>query len=170
FFGSYWNFWPSHAFLGVYPEGNFSWHHLWFLPYLLVFSLCFTPVFLYFRNNPSNRFLRWIEQQLESPLGFLWFLAPLLLTQIFLKPYFPETHALIGDWFTLANYSILFLYGFMLIMIREVFWKMVQQNRRIFFLIGIFSFSFWLLLIFNAEGFVFAEALKPLVKVINCWS
>ena len=38
FTGSYWAFFSTIAFDGVYPEGNLSWHHLWFLPYLLVFS------------------------------------------------------------------------------------------------------------------------------------
>ena len=170
FFGSYWEFWPTHAFLGVYPEGNFSWHHLWFLPYLLVFSLVFTPLFLYLRNNPDNGFHRWIEQQVKSPAGFVWFLLPLLLTQVLLRPYFPETHALVGDWFTLANYSILFLYGFVLIMVKEVFWKTVQQNRRSLLIIGILAFSFWLLLVFRFNGLVWADYLKPLLKVINCWS
>ncbi len=170
FFGSYWEFWPSRAFLGVYPEGNFSWHHLWFLPYLLVFSLAFTPLFLYFRKNPRNPFLRWIEQQLKSPVGFSWFLLPLVLTQIFLRPYFPETHALIGDWYTLTNYGLLFLYGFILIMVRESFWKTVQKNRRPFLLIGLLAFNSWLFLVFNDNVPIWAEYLKPILKVINCWS
>ena len=33
FNGSYFDFWPSQAFEGVYPVGNLSWHHLWFLPF-----------------------------------------------------------------------------------------------------------------------------------------
>ena len=28
FTGSYFDFWPSQAFIGIYPEGNISWHHL----------------------------------------------------------------------------------------------------------------------------------------------
>ncbi|MDX1602949.1 MAG: acyltransferase family protein [Salinimicrobium sediminis] len=170
FFGSYWDFWPSRAFLGVYPEGNFSWHHLWFLPYLLVFSLAFTPLFLYFRKNPGNPFLRWIEQQVKSPVGFSWFLLPLVLPQIFLRPYFPETHALIGDWYTLTNYGLLFMYGFILIMVRESFWKTVQENRRPFLLIGLLAFNSWLFLVFNDNVPIWAEYLKPILKVINCWS
>ena len=37
FHGSYLDFYP-HYFEGAYPSGNLSWHHLWFLAYLLVFS------------------------------------------------------------------------------------------------------------------------------------
>ncbi len=169
FSGSYFDFWPLHAFVGVYPEGNFSWHHLWFLPYLLLFSLALTPVFLYFRKNPENRFLSWIKQQLATPAGFLWFLLPLLMTQVFLEPYFPVTHALVGDWYTLVHYSILFFYGFVLIMIKDVFWKSVQDNRRLFLYSGILFFGLWLLLIYTAENTP-AMYLTPLVKVMNCWS
>src|SRR5690554_6223487 len=30
FRGSFFDFWPRHAFTGSYPDGNLSWHHLWF--------------------------------------------------------------------------------------------------------------------------------------------
>jgi len=36
FEGSYFSFYLE-AFKGMYPEGNLSWHHLWFLAYLFVF-------------------------------------------------------------------------------------------------------------------------------------
>lgn len=169
FFGSYLDFWPFEAFLGVYPEGNFSWHHLWFLPYLLIFSLVFIPVFLHFKTNPENRFLSWVKKQLATPPGFLWFLLPLLMTQLMLKPYFPVTHALVGDWYTLANYSILFFYGFVFIMVKDVFWKSVLEYRGLFLVSGIFFFSLWLLLILKSNsdwmGYV-----APFAKVINYWS
>lgn len=169
FLGGYLDFWPLHAFQGVYPEGNFSWHHLWFLPYLLTFSLLMTPLFLYFRRNSENIFLKWIRKQITTPSGFLWFLLPLLMTQILLRPYFPETHALIGDWFTLANYGILFFYGFILIMVKDAFWKTVLVNRRFFLSVGILFFSFWLLLI-SVDNAIWADFLIPLAKVVNYWS
>lgn len=168
FSGSYWNFWPSEAFLGIYPEGNFSWHHLWFLPYLLLFSLVLIPLFLNLRKHPDNFFLNWTRRQLKSPLGFLWFLIPLFMAQLFLKPYFPETHALIGDWFTLANYLLLFFYGFVFISIRDVFWKTVHENRRKFLFSGIIFFLIWLWLIsFSPEDAAFW---KSAARIINCFS
>lgn len=170
FSGNYLHFWPSHAFRGIYPEGNFSWHHLWFLPYLLAFSFVFTPLFLYFRNNPDNLFVNWIREQVKAPAGFLWFLLPLYLTQILLKPYFPETHAFVGDWYTLVNYSLLFFYGFVLITIKEIFWKTVFDNRRIFLLSGMVFFSVYLLLIIRFPDIFLADYLIPLIAVINSWS
>jgi glucan biosynthesis protein C len=66
FAGGYLEFWPWHTFdNGVYPEGNFTWHHLWFLPYLLVFSLILSPVFGFLRKRPDAGILtclrKWIE-------------------------------------------------------------------------------------------------------------
>ena len=168
FSGGYGSFWPAEAFIGVYPEGNFSWHHLWFLPYLLLFSLVLIPLFVSLRKNPDNRFLQWARQQLKRPAGFILFLIPLLLAQVLLKPYFPETHALIGDWFTLTNYLLLFFYGFVFIAIREVFWKTVLENRGVFLASGIFFFSLWLWLIsINPE---LGEYFKPVTRVANCFS
>lgn len=170
FTGSFWDFWPSHAFLGIYPEGNFSWHHLWFLPYLLVFSLLATPLFLYLRRHPSHEFFHWLEQQVKRPIGLLWFVLPLLVTHIFLRPYFPVTHALLGDWYALVHYGILFLYGFVLIMIKDAFWETVRQNRRAFLMLGILSFGCWLLPIFSSNDSIWLESSRALIKVVNCWS
>ena len=36
------DFYP-HMFQGTYPEGNFSWHHLWFIAYLFVIALLISP-------------------------------------------------------------------------------------------------------------------------------
>ena len=73
FTGGYFDFWPSQAFTPVYPEGNLSWHHLWFLPYLLIFSLILVPIFYRLRKNPQNRFTNWIRNNMGmrhwSPTG-----------------------------------------------------------------------------------------------------
>ncbi|MDP5139267.1 MAG: acyltransferase family protein, partial [Spirosomaceae bacterium] len=42
---SYLNYYFIDSFKGIYPEGNISWHHLWFLPYLFLMSLVAIPLF-----------------------------------------------------------------------------------------------------------------------------
>src|SRR5690554_1982323 len=69
FSGGYFDFWPWEAFEGVYPTGNLSWHHLWFLPYLLVFSLLLVPIFLYLRRSPHNVFTNWLKRKISTPYG-----------------------------------------------------------------------------------------------------
>jgi glucan biosynthesis protein C len=53
FHGSFIEFYP-HIFDGVYPNGNFSWHHLWFLVYLFMFSLVALPLALPLRTTPAG--------------------------------------------------------------------------------------------------------------------
>jgi glucan biosynthesis protein C len=48
------DFYP-HMFEGIYPEGNFSWHHLWFIVYLFVIALLISPFLGMLR---SARFVR----------------------------------------------------------------------------------------------------------------
>ncbi len=170
FLGSYLDFWPAHAFVGVYPDGNLSWHHLWFLPYLLLFSIVATPAFLYLRRSPDNIVSQWIKKQVKSPLGLYWAIVPLYLAESFLEPLFPVTHALVGDWFTLVNFLILFLYGFLLISVKEVFWDTVEKKRRLFLLWGILGFSLWMGLIFSFEDSTWVHYTEAGLKVFNFWS
>ncbi len=167
---SYFSYWPTEAFKGVYPDGNLSWHHLWFLPYLLLFSLLFIPLFYWLKQHPENRFLKWLSQRSLKPIDLYIFIIPLYFIESFVEPFFPVTHALIGDWFTIINYATLFLFGFLLISMDKVFWPLVEKHRRYFLVIGIGSF---LIRLFLREGFEdsslrhFTEAF---FKVANLWS
>lgn len=41
-FNSLWEYYP-HMFEGIYPAGNFSWHHLWFIAYLFYYLIDHFP-------------------------------------------------------------------------------------------------------------------------------
>lgn len=167
FHGSYFDFWPVHAFTGIYPSGNFSWHHLWFLPYLFTFSLLLCPLFIYLRNNPGNKLRTWLGKTLRSPAGFLWLLLPLYLAEALLEPFFPVTHALVGDWFTLTSNGFLFLYGFLLISVKEVFWPIAQKYRRRFLYCGILGFTIWIITILSFEDTIYLHFSEAFLKVFN---
>ncbi len=169
FQGNFLQFWPSKAFLGIYPEGNLSWHHLWFLPYLLLFSFVLTPVFLYLRKHPDHAFIKWIRRRIQSPWGIFIFIVPLYFTESLLEPFFPSTHALVGDWFNLINYGILFFFGFVLIAAQNEFWAVVTQNRRRFLYTAIGSFTLFMSLIILTEDSIVRHFTEALVKVTNLW-
>lgn len=174
FAGNYFEYWTSIAFVGEYPSGNLSWHHLWFLPYLLTFSLILIPLFIYLRNevatNTSNRFLDFITQLFTSKFKIFYFVIPLYLVECFLDPFFPVTHGFFGDYFTLANFFFYFLFGFLMMLKQEEFWENVKTNKNFYLKIGLFCISMlYIRIIFIQDGAVvhFTEAV---FSVINTWA
>jgi glucan biosynthesis protein C len=170
FIGSYFDFWPLKAFIGIYPNGNISWHHLWFLPYLLLFSLTLIPVFLYFNTHPHNRFGSWLKQLVENPFGLYVFVVPLYIAEAFIEPHFQVTRKLVGDWFAIINFMTLFFYGFLLITVKDTFWVTVENYRWTFLITGIVSFTIMLLLPLNFEDNYARHYTEALFKVLNLWS
>jgi len=168
--GQYLDFWPQEAFNGSYPEGNFSWHHLWFLPYLLLFSLVLIPVFLNLRKRPQGGFILWLGKIVKNPLKIYLFIIPLYLTEALIEPFFEITHGLVGDWFTIINYIIMFLFGFLLITVKDVFWITVEKHRKPFLIAGLISFSSMLILVETNEDSVYRHFIEAFLKVSNLWS
>jgi len=164
-------FWPLRAFIGRFPAGNLSWHHLWFIPYLLLFSLVLYPVFMFLRNNPNNFILRTTEKISNTKWVLYWFIVPLYLIEALIEPFFEETHALIGDWFVIINSITLFFFGFLLISVKKTFWKTVEANRKTYLKCGIIGFILLMFIFITAfeDGYArhFTEAL---IKVFSFWS
>jgi len=135
-YNSYFDFYP-HFFEGVYPTGNFSWHHLWFIVYLLIFSMLALPIFLFMKSKHGLKVYRFLEKILSIKGGFGFLFIPILISQIILRPYFPEeTHALINDWAFFTYNFIYFIYGFILLSDKKLVGYIFEQ-RHINFIIGI---------------------------------
>lgn len=134
-----------------YPQGSFSWHHLWFIAYLFVFSLLALPLLSFLRSSHSERLKEKMSNVLSRPSGIL--AGPLMLivsTQIILRPYFPdETHALLDDWAFFAFYFCFFLLGAVCYSSKEI-WESIGKNRRhllvaaLFILVPFYCFYFHL--------------------------
>ncbi|HYC85676.1 MAG TPA: acyltransferase family protein [Chryseosolibacter sp.] len=114
-----------------YPEGSFSWHHLWFVAYLLIYSLLAIPLLRFLRSPKSENSKVRMTNLLSRPIGIL--LIPsviILLTQVILRPYFPEeTHALIDDWGYFTFYGSFFIFGIMAFSKPEL-WASIGKNRK----------------------------------------
>ena len=198
FTGSYFDFWPSEAFIGTYPEGNISWHHLWFILYLLLFSLVLTPLFISIKKGLSkgsgfkdkalkenilsgeselssemnfwSRFNLRLKKIISKPLGLYLFVGPLFLWEWGLQPFFPVTHALVGDWFTIISSITLFLFGFIIITTKECFWHSVKRYRNIYLTVGIVCFSAMVYIVNNYGDSLARHTIEAMIKVINLWS
>ncbi|HTV19141.1 MAG TPA: acyltransferase family protein [Polyangiaceae bacterium] len=103
-----------------YPAGDFSWHHLWFIVYLFVYVLLLLP------------FVRgWRPARALRPGAWLYLLAlPLGINEALLKPHFPETHALVGDWYTFNHYFSFTAYGVGIASLRGA-WDWFAAWRRV---------------------------------------
>ncbi len=88
-----------------YPAANLSWHHLWFLPYLFVYSLLLLPLA---RTNGAPRAAEWFA-------AATWRLAlpglALMCLELALRRSFPSTHDLVWDWANHAHYALLVVLG-----------------------------------------------------------
>ncbi len=171
FAGGYFSFWPVWAFDGIYPVGNLSWHHLWFLPYLLVFSLILLPVFLWIRRHPKNKLITSLKRSMEKqPYTIYWLIIPLYFYEALLEPFFDITHNLTHDWFNFISSLTLFFYGFLIIALGQSFWDAIVKIRKQLLVIGIIAFSTQLVIwLFFEDSFVihFTEAF---FKVANFWT
>ena len=170
FVGGFFSFWPASLLSKSYPEGNLSWHHLWFLAYLLLYSLAFLPAFLYLRKRPQCGFMQVVGKIIGWKLGIYVFTLPLFLCIALLLPHFPLTHALIGDWFYMTYYATLFFSGFLLVSLKDIFWNVVRERRRIFLLVGLATFSALSLLRFGVDLKPGPKVLWAFTKAANMWS
>lgn len=127
----YWSYYPQVFNFIPYPKGDFSWHHLWFVAYLFVFSLLVLPLFVWLRSQSSTKFKSLLLKLCQTKGGVLWFALPIVLSQIALRPYFPEeTHDLIHDWAYFVFYLLPFVFGYILSTDNQ-FIESISQQRRI---------------------------------------
>lgn len=130
-YGSYWEFWRTVFNFVPYPEGSFSWHHLWFILYLMLYSALGLPLMLFLRSGKSVRFRDWLVRLTTArPGGYGLFLVPLFVSQLVLRPYFPETtNSLVDDWASFTYYLCFFLFGFVCCQEPRL-WESIRGRRR----------------------------------------
>ena len=113
FTGSLLAFYP-HFLEGLYPEGNFSWHHLWFLAYLFLFALLTLPLFRQLQAPAARRWLGGLAARCTSPSAVLLLGAPMVVWRFVLWGILPSGPSYAGSF---ANHALLlpaYVYGYVL--------------------------------------------------------
>jgi len=104
-----------------------TWNHLWFVAYLWVYTLA-----LFMLVSVTPRAIPWLRRRAERDLAglgvIIWPIAFLAAACIGLAPRFPQNRALVGDWYSHANYFGVFLLGFALAGTSSP-WKALQSFR-----------------------------------------
>lgn len=113
FEGSLVAFYP-HFFEGIYPRGNFSWHHLWFLVFLLAFALVTLPLFQWLRSPRGRRFLARLAPPCEGPAGLLWLVLPAMGLRLAIELLLPDVTPLSHDWSNRGLLLLAYVAGFAL--------------------------------------------------------
>ena len=87
---------------------RFTWAHLWFVAYLLTFTLLYLPLFAGIRGSS-----RWLERRV-SPIWVYAPIVPLAIVQVTMRERWPGLQNLVDDWANFAYYSTYLIAGFLL--------------------------------------------------------
>ena len=116
-----------------------TWNHLWYLPYVLLYTLVTLPlVYGIARDGKPGSAL---FQRLRGPWLVCLPLIPLQLYGTFVFPHFPYiNHGLTSDVYAHLMYGTLFFYG--ACMGRdEAFWSDLTRRRRPLLILGVLSYA-----------------------------
>lgn len=169
FHGSYLQFYP-HFFTGVYPAGNFSWHHLWFLAYLFVLSLIALPLLMRLKRGGQS-LMSAVRALCERPGGIFLLALPVGVIRLALGPVSSGLQTLYGDWANLLTYLTWFVYGFILYSderlnrAMQTHWKIAAAGA-----IGMTGFLAFVILRFDPQGgYTLASAGMTLGEAFSSW-
>lgn len=140
FAGSFVEWLPQAFDGGAYPDGNLSWHHLWFLAYVLILTLVLLPVFLWARSAPGRDALE-RAGRIAVRFGLHWLMVlPLAASALWLAPVSYNINGLVGDWHGLVSYGTLLLYGAFVFGSTDLL-NALQRRRLFSLIIGIATYA-----------------------------
>ena len=138
-YSSYWEFWKSVFNFVTYPQGSFSWHHLWYVVYIFVYSFLALPVLLMFRADKSVNIKKIIRDVLSKYPNLIYLACvPLYFFYLLFAETFPTTNDLINDWYKHSIYFTLFIFGYLISAI-DGFWDTIVKKRRHSLILGLGS-------------------------------
>jgi hypothetical protein len=114
FAGSFAEFYPAFFTEGVYPRGNLSWHHYWFIFYLYLYCVLGWPIFSYFKSDAGQERLAHWSQRLSRGASLYTAIVPLAVSEIALRAWFPGFPDLIHDWANFSHWFLIFIAGYLL--------------------------------------------------------
>jgi glucan biosynthesis protein C len=110
--GSFLEFYRTLFSMGIYPSGNLSWHHFWFIAYLYLFCLLAIKPFNWLSALSVEKTAGLVDWY--SGLGIYKFISLLLIPELTLRWVFPGFRDLIHDWASFTHWFLIFLAGFMI--------------------------------------------------------
>lgn len=136
--GNYWQFWVTVFEFKPYPAGgSFSWHHLWFILYLFIYDVLFTPVFKWTFSKKGQRFMQKLQWLAAGKRLYLLIIPGIIIYSSLVLKY-PGTNDLIHDWCNIFYWLQFLLVGFLCMAIPGMV-ECLERNRRVSFTIAFLS-------------------------------
>lgn len=159
---------PPQAYDGDDTPG-WTWNHLWYLPYLLSYTLLLIPLALLLDRMGDP--LRTTFCRLRGAWLVVVPIVPLLLFGNLVYPHFPYiSHGFFDDWYAHAMYFTFFYYGF-LIGRDGGLWSELLRIRKVALSLAIVFFVLFYLVNMLPPDNLFAgqQFLQSVVIYLNRW-
>jgi len=139
--GSVWDYYLLFWKQNLIPfQDNFSPGALWFLWYLIFYTIALSPVLIFIRKKCSEEFFHKLGKPFENPLTIFAMVIPIILVQIY------SEWVITGD-FLVLYYVIFFIYGFFLFS-SSGFEKGLNRSGPAAIVIAIITMTIFMMLIF----------------------
>lgn len=112
-----------------------TWNHLWYVAYLLVYSLIFAALWPLLKRIP----LVWATR-LPAPVYFAIPIALYWFAQAVMQPQFEDTHALVGDWTVHTHSFGFFLLGALAARFDRLF-DIAAKSRWLSLVVGFIAYA-----------------------------
>lgn len=160
-------------FTRLSPEGPFTWLHMWFVAYLLIFSLVSAPLFVYLNSRSGQRLISKLAAFAESRGGIFLLFLPLAAIEIGLRARWPGVQNLIDDVANDMRYLTFFLYGY-LFMTNKRFTKAIARQAPAAFGIGVLTATLlvlqWVVFKIPAPPYSLTYAIGYALWAFNGWT
>jgi glucans biosynthesis protein C len=166
-------FWPFYMRYVAFDQ-DFSiivptWNHLWYLVYIMFYTLvvaALLPLLRWVATGPGARFLSWLENGTAGWRLLFIPALPFVLYRLTLDSRFPTTHALIDDWATHAHSLTIVLIGFMVAR-NTAFWRAVERALPSAFVVAVIAGVALLTARLNWEVVRQDEAMRMAAQVLR---
>lgn len=166
FSGSVWEFYKGYAdWPWSSPEGwpiiTPTWNHLWYLLYILVYTIIIVTVSFFVRGRLESK-----TAPNVSAIG--WGIFAIILNislMLLLFDYVGKPQTLYGDWYNLVVSFLIMVFGYLMAK-SGVFWASLKSNR-MGLLIASIMFSG--LIVFDSS-FEFSRRIELSIRIAQGWS
>lgn len=155
---SYWDFWKTVFEFVPFPEGgSLSWHHLWYVLYIFIYSVVSLPFFIFLKSEKSYKTREKVNEFfIKNPNSIYLFFFPLLFFYYTLAPIFPTTHALIDDCYNHSISFTIFILGFCISDFSGL-WNAIAEKRKQSLLIAIIPALILILFVWGPTFYIVRE-------------